>query len=253
MGNGHTARILIYDIETSPIKSWNWGIWEQNAIEVIQDWQILCFAYKWLGERKTYVVAQNDFPSYVPGEVDDRVVVAKLHELFNEADIIVAHNGNAFDQKKVQAKMIEYGYAPPSPYHQIDTKLVAKKYAAFTSNKLDDLGKLLKLGQKKNVGGFETWKGCMAGDEKAWDKMKKYNIQDVRLLEKFYLQLRPWIKNHPRADFTKHEGCPKCGGTRLHSRGYIQTMSNLYRRYQCQDCGGWSKLRTAEKLKMEYN
>ena len=54
-------RILIYDIETSPIISYNWGIWEQNAIEVIEDWQILCFAYKWLDEKKTHIVFVLNF------------------------------------------------------------------------------------------------------------------------------------------------------------------------------------------------
>jgi len=241
------GRFLLYDVETSPLISYNWGIYEQNAIEVIQDFQILCFAYKWLDEKKTYVVAQDDFKGYKAGVLDDRNVVIELHKLFEEADVIIAHNGNQFDQKKVQARMQQNRLKPPSPYKQIDTKLIAKRYAAFTSNKLDDLGTYLKLGNKKNVGGFTTWKGCMAGDKKAWNKMKKYNIQDVVLLEKVYLQLRPWIKNHPSYS-SKVDACPKCGVSgRMHNRGFTHTTVNKYKRFQCQACGGWSQSRTAEK------
>src|SRR5690606_17959042 len=105
-----------------------WGKYEQNLVWSIQDWYILCFAYKWLGERKTHVIAQPDFKDYKPGSSDDKNVVQKLWELFEEADVVVAHNGNSFDQKKSQARMIYHGMRPPAPYKQIDTKLVARRY-----------------------------------------------------------------------------------------------------------------------------
>ena len=57
-------KILLIDLENTPILSYNWGLWEQNAIEVKEDWYILCFAYKWLGEKKTRVVALPDFKEY---------------------------------------------------------------------------------------------------------------------------------------------------------------------------------------------
>ena len=235
-------RTLIYDIETAPIIATVWGKYEQNFVWSIQDWYMLCFAYKWEGERKTHVISQTDFKNYKPGSDDDSEVVKALHKLFDEADIIVAHNGNSFDQKKSQARMIQNGLAPPAPYKQIDTKLVARRHFNFTSNKLDDLGEYLKLGKKISTGGSDLWKSCMAGDMKAWRKMQKYNIQDVVLLEKIYLKMRPWMNNHPHLGVIDGRplACKNCSSQRLHQHTK-KTIANTGWKYQykCYDCGAY--------------
>lgn len=243
-------RVLFYDIETAPILATVWGKWEQNIIWSEQDWYMLCFAYKWGTEGKVHVVSQDQFKGYKAGSEDDSEVVKALHALFEEADIVIAHNGNSFDQKKSQARMLINGLAPPAPYKQIDTKLVARRYFNFTSNKLDDLGTYLGLGNKVQTGGYQLWKSCMAGDKKAWKKMKTYNKQDVVLLEQIYLKLRPWITNHPNmARLTdRPDACPKCTVEgQMQSRGTRVSNVGKYRRYQCQACGGWCARREALK------
>lgn len=253
------ARILLYDLETSPIISYNWGIWQQDAIEVIEDWQILCFAYKWLGEKKIHIVSQDDFKGYKPGVNNDKEVVKVLRDLFDEAHIVIAHNGNSFDQKKSQARMMVHKLDPPSPYKQIDTKKIAKKYGAFTSNKLDYLNRTFGFEGKIDTGGFATWKGCMAGDKKAWARMKKYNKKDVEELEKLYLYLRPWEQTSPTVNLIeeKPNACPKCGAENsMHSRGFGHARTTTYRRFQCKECKGWSRARVPEtkqaQEKMQY-
>ena len=48
--------------------------------------------------------------------------------------------------------------------------------------------------------------------------MKRYNKQDVVLLEKIYLKLRPWIRIHP--DILKSGiCCQKCGSINIEWRG----------------------------------
>src|ERR1700756_3123121 len=96
-------RILLYDIETSPLITYAWQIYEANAIKVIKDTQILCFAYKWLDEKRVHVVGQDDFKSFKPGVNNDKDVVKALWKLFDEAEVVIAHNGNQFDQKIVQS------------------------------------------------------------------------------------------------------------------------------------------------------
>lgn len=241
-------KTLIYDLETSPIVSYNWGIWQQNAIEVKEDWQILCFAYKWLGERKTYVIAQNDFKGYKPGVNDDTKVVKELHKLFEEADVTVAHNAVGFDEKRSNARFIQRGLNPPAPHQVVDTLRIARKHFGFTSNRLNDLGNYLGVGQKAETGGFNTWKLCMAGDKKAWNKMKKYNIQDVKLLEEVYLKLRVWHGGPALNVFDgKPDACPKCGSERIHQgMKYRATNTNLYQYFRCYGCGSNLKARMAE-------
>lgn len=243
------SKILLYDIETSPLITYSWQIYEANAIKVIKDTQILCFAYKWLGDKKVKVVGQNDFKGYKPGVNDDKAVVQALWELFNEADVVVAHNGNSFDQKVVQSRMMVHDISPPEPYQQIDTKLVTRRYARFTSNKLDDLGKSLELGQKLDTGGFKIWEGCMAGDNKSWAKMKQYNEQDVVLLEQLYKRILPWITNHPALNVLdgRPESCRNCGGTDIIAgTKYRATSQKLYQYYRCKACGAVHKSRIPE-------
>jgi hypothetical protein len=245
------SRILLYDLETSPIISYNWGIWEQNAIEVIEDWQILCFAYKWLDERKTYVIGQDDFEDYVPGVNRDYNVVKKLWDLFNEADQTIAHNGMSFDEKKSNARFIQNGLIPPEPHKAYDTLRVARKNFGFTSNKLNALGQYLEVGKKAETGGFETWKKCIAGDPKAWRKMKRYNVQDVRLLEKVYLKMRPWDTSHPAHNVldNRPESCPRCGkGKMIAGAKYAATRVNKYQYFRCSNCGASVKARAPEKI-----
>lgn len=248
-------RVLIYDIETTPNLAYVWGKWQQDVIKYENEWSILCFAYKWLGEKKTHVVALPDFKGYKSDKSNDFYVTAFLWKLFDEADVLIAHNGNSFDQKKSQARMLHHGFTPPSPYRQIDTKLVAKRYFNMNSNKLEDIGNYLGVGHKAETGGFDTWLGCMNGDKKSWERMKKYNKQDVVLLEKIYLKLLPWIENHPAMNILSDrlESCPKCGKGPLQRRGTRKVnKTTINQRYQCQSCGGWSQARASESIKPLY-
>lgn len=248
----HT-KILVFDIETAPNLAYVWGKYEQNVIDYEKEWYMLSFAYKWLGEKTVHVKSLPDYKLYAKDKTNDKALVVELHKLFNEADVIIAHNGDQFDIKKSNARFLVHGLQAPSSYKTIDTKKVAKRYFNFNSNKLDDLGNILGLGRKVDTGGFELWLGCMSGDMKSWAKMCKYNKQDVVLLEAVYLKMRGWITGHPNLNVTEGtaHNCPNCHSERLHARGYMVTRVNRYQRYQCQDCGAWSKgtlIRNKEKV-----
>lgn len=236
-------KTLLFDIESAPLLSYTWGIWEQNVVEVKRDWYILSVAWKWLGESKVHVMSLPQFKNWNKDKEDDSALIKELWKLFDEADVIVAHNGNSFDIKKSNARFIINELKPPSPYKTIDTKLVAKRYFKFDSNKLNELGKYLKLGKKLETGGFELWKGCMNGDKKAWKKMCAYNKQDVVLLEKVYNKLLPWITNHPSDTGV---GCPNCGSHDLIKSKLRMTRTGLKQQWQCKDCGAY-KTTTVKK------
>lgn len=229
-----SANILLFDIETSPNLAYVWGKYEQDAIDFKEEWQLLCFAFKWFGEKTINVVAQPDFRSN-----REESVVKRLHQLFNQADVVVAHNGRSFDIKKANAKFIEFGLTPPKAFDVIDTRQLASRHFKFNSNKLDDLGKLLGLGRKQETGGFDLWLGCMANDKSAWDKMKRYNKQDVALLEKVYLALRAWDKTPPNMALMKDKpkSCPCCGSDKVHKSGTRALRTRLAQRMRCGQCG----------------
>lgn len=235
----YKRRVLVFDIENAPILSYTWGIWQQDVIEVIQDWYILCFAYKWLGEKETHVVAQPDFKGYKKDMTNDEYVVKKLWELFDEAEVIVAHNGDAFDIKKANARFVQHGLEPPSKYKTVDTLKIARQFFKFSSNKLDDLGRYLNIGRKVQHTGKHLWLSCMKGDKESWKLMKEYNIQDVLLLEKVYYKLRGWAKSSPNMNMVLGTlfNCPTCGSPNVVKKGFEYTKVHYYQAYKCNNCG----------------
>lgn len=246
-------RILIYDIETTPILGYVWSMYEANVLgDPVEPSHQLCYSYRWYGEEEVHVVSQRQFGrSWRRNMRDDRQLITSLWKLFNEADIIVAHNGDQFDQKKSQARMLVHGLSKPSPYFQVDTLKIARKNFKLESNRLDAVGKVLGCGQKLSTGGFGLWTGCMSGDEDAWDTMEAYNVQDVQLLTEVYetLLMGGWIDNHPSLSNIsgRPEACPKCGQEgRMQKRGIRYTKTTTYQQYQCGHCSSYSRERTGK-------
>lgn len=242
-------KILVVDIETAPNLGYVWAKYQQDVYEYKSEWYILCFVAKWLGQKKTIASKLPDFKMFKKDPQNDFFVVKELWKLFDEADVVITHNGNKFDIKKSNARFLYHKMSPPSPFKSIDTRAVAKKYFNFNSNKLDDLGRYLNLGRKVEHEGFSLWLKCMDGDKPAWNRMINYNKQDVILLEKLYYTFQGWITNHPNIGLFRNQDyvCPNCGSKHLHKRGYAYTKVNKYQRVQCVECGAWSQHRRAEK------
>lgn len=213
---------------------------ETDIVAVKSPTYMLSFAYKWLGEKSVKTHCLIDFPGYKKNKSDDSYLMEKLWDMINEADIIVAHNGDRFDLKKANARFIINGLQPPAPCKTIDTLKIARASFGFDSNKLNDLAKYLGIGGKIPHTGMHLWLGCMNGDAASWKVMRKYNAHDVDLLEQVYLRLRPWAKNHPNLNhFTNSVACPTCQSTNTQRRGEDRTLSRVYQRHKCNDCGKW--------------
>ena len=229
-------KILLLDIETSPHSVYAWGLFKQNiSLSQVKDTsRVLCSAYKWLGERKT------NFTSEWTDGVDG--MLEKMYNVIEEADAIVTYNGNRFDLPTLNKEFLLTGYRPPAPYKSVDLYRTVKNKFRFASNKLDHVAQQLGLGSKTDHYGFQMWLDVMDGNKKAQKLMETYNKQDVVLLEKVYDIVLPWIANHPNR--SHHSGsavCPNCGSKHLQHRGFAITAVGRQQRFQCQDCGKWSK------------
>lgn len=239
------ARILILDIETAPNIAYVWRYFKENiaAKQVLQNGYMLSFAAKWLGEP---VIFYEDLS--VQHEKDMLVV---LHKLLDEADIVVAHNGDAFDLPHIQGRFLYHGIQPPAPYKTVDTRLIAKREFNFPSNSLEYLAQVLELpiqkGKHKKFPGFELWLEILRNNPEAWEEMKDYNTDDILVLEQLYIKMRPFMRNHPNVGvFDEHHDaavCPKCGSGHIQYRGYAHTNVGRFHRFQCNDCGGWGRTR----------
>jgi DNA polymerase elongation subunit (family B) len=237
-------KILLFDIETAPMKAYVWSQYDVNYIPsemVISNGYILCWCAKWLGDKHVISKSLIDYPIYKKIKDSDKELVKDLRELLNEADVVVTQNGVKFDVKYFNTRCIVNGIKPPSPFKNVDTLQTARKAFLFTSNKLNDLGELTGCGNKIETGGFKLWKGCLSGDMLSWKKMVRYCKQDVKLLEKVYSKFLPYIRNHPNQNVYNETklSCPKCGSGKLNKKGFMHTLSGKKQQYQCISCGGW--------------
>ena len=237
-------KLLILDIETFPITSFHWGLWDQNIAinQIIEPGGMLCWAAKWHGKDRVFFRSTKHH--------GHKKMLEGIYDLLESADSVIHFNGMKFDIPILNTEFAHAEMTPPAPFSQIDLLRVVRQQFRLPSNKLDYVAQYLGLGAKIKLEGFELWRDCMAGKPAAWKIMKEYNIHDVFLTERVYDYLLPWIKNHPNYGLLAREGeavCTNCGSAKIQNRGIARTKTMEYQRFQCNDCGTWSRARLAEK------
>lgn len=244
------SKALVLDIETSPILAYIWEMGEQTVSinQIKEDWYIIAWSAKWLGEPESKVV-YYDLRNHKNG--DDKPILKPLWEMLNEADIVITQNGQQFDSRKINARFISHGMNPPKPYQHIDTYRLVKKVASFTSNKLEYLTDKLCKTHKKIVHGkfpgLTLWIECLKGNKEAWDEMKRYNIKDILSTEELYLHIKAWTpesmpKIYPMTADIK--SCGTCGyrGAMRQGRDRIKN-TGTYTQNSCPKCGSWQAIK----------
>lgn len=243
-------KVLFWDIETSLQTVAVFDLKYNDYIDpssIVQERYVICAAWKWQGESKVHTVSVLDEPNALYGKDphNDKYVIERLHAVLSEADVIVAHNGDEFDTKYIETRILFHGLDPLPTITSIDTYKTAKKRFKFNSNKLDYLGKFLGVGQKKPTKSG-LWMKVLNGDESAIREMVQYNKQDVTLLERVFDKLQPYVANHVNRQLFGGTGCPRCGSSHVQSRGFHRAVTRTYRRFQCQKCAGWFRSQKPE-------
>lgn len=252
------GKILLFDIETAPMEVYVWGLIDKrnryiSPENVIKDWSVLSWAAKWLFEPD--IISDVATPEEAENR-DDARIIERIWNLFEKADIIVAHNAYKFDVRRLNARFIINDLGPNTPYRVIDTLKEARKVFDFPSYKLDALNERFGLSKKIETN-FQLWIRCVTGGKKALKEMQTYNKSDVVALEELYLALRPWIKSHPPMslyhDVIDAERCPTCESEKLSWNGFYATPAGKYKSFRCDKCGaiGRSRYSWLEKEERE--
>lgn len=241
--NKRSAKILLVDIELLPGEYYAFDprVDYLSPDKQIKDWSISCWAAKWLFEPDVMGKRVEHMEAF---ERDDRMLLGDIWMLMDEAQIVVWHNGNRFDQKKLYSKFLENKIPPPSKFLSVDTYKVAKEMFGQSYNRLDELGAKLGIGRKTSMH-FDDWKNCLTNDRFADDALQHmldYCKRDVApLLEDVYLAMLPYIPNHPNMNiFTDHDQdvCPKCESTELFWGDITYpTPQGLWQGFRCELCG----------------
>jgi transposase-like protein len=229
-------KILLFDVETSFYHFVGWGTYKQyiQHYQITEHQYIISWAAKWLYDENV----QSDVVT--PEESknrDDKRILKSIHKLLDEADIVVGHNGDRFDLRKLRWRFISQGMAPPSPFKIIDTLKVARREFFAPSYKQDFLTKYFKLENKIQTD-FQLWVDCEAGIPEKLEEMVEYNRHDVMGLEELYLKIRPYIHNHPNLGVLMEDDiCPTCGSKHLQETSSVYlTSANKYPVYKCEKC-----------------
>lgn len=243
-------KTLIWDCELKPNIVSAWSLFKPviSIDQIVDPAGIICFGYRWRGGKRTLFSSEWD-----DGYSD---MIATLHALFEEADVVVGYNNVSFDDKHARAAFLTEGLAPPSPYKQLDLYQEVRRNFNFPSRKLDYICQRLGLGAKVKHTGQALWNEVLRpsseeSGRKARKLMARYCATDVNLTADLYDLLYPWLRVPINAGLFIDEDepvCPACGSDSVQSRGFAYSTHLRYRRFYCGGCQRWSRGKRCEKV-----
>ena len=91
--NRNTPKVLVFDIETAPLKAYTFRIWKENINphngQLRSEWFMLTWSAKWLFDNN---IMSDKLTSKEALAEDDRRIVKTMWKLLDEADVVIGHN-----------------------------------------------------------------------------------------------------------------------------------------------------------------
>lgn len=226
---------LFFDIETSPNVVYAWRIGYNLSLQphdIIEERKIICISYKWEGEENIYSLTWDK------NQCDKQMLIDFIN-VMNQADEIVAHNGDRFDEKWIRTRCIFHRIPAFPKYKSLDTLKKAKYGFNFNSNKLDYIAQFLGVGAKVKHSGFDMWKGVMNGDKEAMKEMVHYCEGDIIVLEDVYNAMESYIKPNTHNGVVNggfKYSCPCCGSDEIELlKNEVTSMGTIKRIIECSN------------------
>ena len=99
-------RVLFMDVETSPALVWTFGFFKQyiRPDQVVEPPRMLCFAARFNDRKRT-----EFYSEFHNGHAE---MVAQLHRVLDEADVVVHFNGKTFDEPWARTEILQAGLRP---------------------------------------------------------------------------------------------------------------------------------------------
>ena len=246
------VKILTFDIERIPGRArvkhrgltvegsfWDLGGWRHtigrriHPDDVLEWPSTICAAGRFYGEKEVRFTSLWD-----DGETG---FLQTMWDWFDECSILVGHNANSFDVKKVRSDFINAGFPPPSPFKVIDTLRVARSELGHESNTLDSLCQRLGVKAKTDKYDPDVALAAVNGDTKAQKRIRRYNCGDIVATEQLFDRLRPYIKSAPHLGMWTGNSwaCPNCGFDGIANNPTGEAYANVtkYKAFQCEKCG----------------
>jgi len=253
------AKILFYDIETSPLQAWVWGTGEQyvghkNLVKGHRRWGIICVTYCWNDNKPAQCI------DWGYEEQDTTKVVREFDEIIKNADFTIGKNSDRFDTKMLNAARM-FGGLPGMPEwtkYTDDLEKQMRRYFRMPSQSLDYISHELGLGGKIKME-MQDWIDIVEKNEngqKSLNKMIKYGKKDVIDTRTLWFKLSEHFDSKwNQAKFQEDSIACKhmdCGSLNLAPRGSERyTSTTKYQEWRCLDCNryaGRSTISNTDKL-----
>jgi hypothetical protein len=171
----------------------------------------------------------------------EKWLLSQIVRFFNTSSHLVAHFGDRFDRRYLNAKFMQHKLAPippPNLLKQTDTCLLARRHLKLSSNRLDSIAKFFGLQRKKDKNWPEDWIGMTKGLLAAFKRNGVYCKGDVETLREVYQKLRPFVQGQPtQMAVNGISGCPECAAKTVNKYGFAYKGNKKYQRYICRACG----------------
>lgn len=234
---------LFFDIETSPniVLSWRTGYKiNLDPENIIKERAIICICWKWENDEKVNYLTWDD-------KQDDKTMLEIFSQIIIEADEVIGHNGDRYDIPWIRTRCLYHRIPLLPDIKSLDTLKKVKSRFLLNSNKLDYIGKFLKVGEKQDTGGFDLWKKiCLNNCNESLIKMVNYCKQDVVLLEQVYKEIENYIKHNSHIGSFETESVLSCPGCSSKEYNYIKKLAapsgTISHQLQCSDCNKYYKL-----------
>ncbi len=233
----HDIKRLFFDIETTPYITYTFNVgYKVKNIPyefIIEHQKIICISYVFGEDDKIKRLTWDENQC-------DKKMIEEFISIMNQADEIVAHNGDRYDMKKLKTRAIYHRLPMMPKYRTLDTLLKSRKDFSFPSNRLDDIANFLKVGAKVKHEGFSMWKKCMENNKKAIKEMGTYCDGDIVVLRDVYMTIKNYIKHNTHVG--AHNGglkcsCPSCGSENIALfKNNFTASGTIKRQMECQDC-----------------
>lgn len=203
---------------------------------------VICFGYKWLGQKRAKVVSAWDYDNWDRDVNDDYPIVKAAHDILHQCDAMVTHNGKKFDLKFLNTRILYHkkkhkSLKPLIDIKHIDTCQLARHKLFLFSNRLNDVAEFLGCQKKLENGGWDLWVNVLNRHKPSQTLMAKYCKQDVVVLEEVFNKLRGMslLPNYHLFGSDKNL-CNQCGSGELIKWGFYYTKKNRFQRFRCKDC-----------------
>ena len=238
------AKILFYDIETTPLLAYVWRLGKQavrhQQLHSKHDmYNIICITYCW-NDGKPAKALVFDYDTQCC-----KTIIKEFDALVKEADYTIGKNSDRFDVKQINTQRMIHNL-PPCP-EWMDTKddleKQMRKYFYLPSHSLDYISGKLGFGGKIKME-FQDWIDIVEQNKngkKSLKKMVKYGKKDIVDTRNVWNYLCKHFK--PRLNMATHLGgrrCTHCGSVDIVKNGTYAAGKTYYQRYHCKSHGGYA-------------